>query len=90
MAPDTMEGGTLEKQLAKYLESVDQDRNPHKGCEAHWPIQNGIRLLLQCQLALLNERALERRERSETFWKLTGTAIGGASLVATIITLCLR
>lgn len=91
MAPqDTMEGNTLEKQLATYLEHVDQDRDPHKGCAAHWPIQQGIKLLLQCQLAILQERATERHERSETFWKLAGTAIGCASVVAAIISLCLR
>jgi len=91
MAPqDAMEGGALELALNKYLEKVEEDADPHKGCAAHWPIQQGIKLLLQCQVALLNERAKERKERSETFWKLTGTAVGCASLVATIISLCLR
>jgi len=91
MSPqETMEGGTLERALNKYLTNVEKDLDPHKGCSAHWPIQDGIKLLLQCQLALLNERAQDRKERSETFWKLTGTAVGCASLAATIISLCFR
>ena len=102
MSPqETMEGGALARQLTTYLADVDQNKSPHNACAAHWPIQNGIRLLMQCELAELAERALDReerrarqleidRQRRDTFWKVTGTAVGCASLAATIISLCLR
>jgi hypothetical protein len=101
MSPqETMEGGALVRQLTTYLEDVDQNKAPHNACAAHWPIQNGIRLLMQCELAELAERAQDREERRarqleadkqrrDTFWQVTGAAIGSASVIATIISLCL-
>jgi hypothetical protein len=101
MSPqETMEGEALVRQLTTYLSAVDQNKQPHNACAAHWPIQDGIRLLMQCELAELAERALDREERRarqmeadkqrrETFWQVTGAAIGSASVIATIISLCL-
>ena len=89
MSPQ-MEGTTLHNQLVSGIKYIEESSQASGVCEAHWPMVNGVKLLLECQKASIEEREGVRvdraKEAKERRNETIAIALGVAAVAATLIT----
>jgi len=85
MSPQTMEVNTLVNQLNDCISEMKRETKPHGACSAHWPIHTALRLLLECQSAILKERAEERAAREKEKKQARAETISIAIAVAGVM-----